>query len=176
MYTKSKYSIKIGDKQTTFFSQTRGMRQGRNLSLTLFNLYIKELADQLDQTTAPGLRLNDKAIRGLLYGDDLVLLSPTKEGLQQHLKLLQRFCQTWALTMNTAKTKIMIFQKQARNQDNTHNFSLDTTKLQQTKNYTYLGLNITFTGNFNMAVKDLKDKARRAFFAIQRNIKIYIPI
>lgn len=27
-----------------------------------------------------------------------------------------------------------------------------------------------------MAVKDLRDKARRAFYAIKRNIKIYIPI
>jgi len=75
-----------------------------------------------------------------MYADDLVLLSPTKEGLQQHLNLLQRFCQTWALTVNTVKTKRMIFQKQYRNQV-THNFYLDTTKLQHTKNYTYLGLN-----------------------------------
>jgi len=53
---------------------------------------------------------------------------------------------------------------------------LDTTKLQHTKNYTYLGLNIAYTGNLNMAVKDLRDKARRAFYAIKRTIKIYIPI
>ncbi len=174
MYTKSECAIKIGNKQTAFFSQGRGVRQGCNLSPILFNLYINELANQLESSTAPGLTLNNTEIRGLLYADDLVLLSPTKEGLQQHLNLLQRFCQTWALTVNTAKTKIMIFQKQHRNQV-THNFYLDTTKLQHTKNYTYLGLNITYTGNLNMAVKDLRDKARRAFYAIKRNIRIYIP-
>lgn len=70
----------------------------------------------------------------------------------------------------------MIFQKQCTNLMNTHNFYLDNTKLQQTKNYTYLGLNITYTGNTNMAVKDLRDKARRAFCAIKRNIKTNIPI
>ncbi len=31
-------------------------------------------------------------------------------------------------------------------------------------------------GNFNKAVNDLRDKARRAFYAIKRNIKIDIPI
>ena len=33
-----------------------------------------------------------------------MLLSPTKEGLQQHLDLLHRFGQTWALTVNLSET------------------------------------------------------------------------
>ena len=125
---------------------------------------------------APGLNLNGTEVKGLLYADDLVLMSPTKEGLQQHLNLLHTFCQSWALTVNPKKTKIMIFQKQSRSQDNTHNFYLDTTKLQHTINYTYLGLNISSTGSFNLAVKDLRDKTRRALYAIRRNIKLDIPI
>ena len=32
------------------------------------------------------------------------------------------------------------------------------------------------TGNFNKAVKDLRDKTRRAIYAIRRNIKLDIPI
>uniref|UniRef100_A0A671U6T8 ribonuclease H n=1 Tax=Sparus aurata TaxID=8175 RepID=A0A671U6T8_SPAAU len=176
MYTNSKCAVKIGDKQTAFFPQGRGVRQGCNLSPILFNLYINEFACQLDQSTSPGLNLNGTEVKNLLYADDLVLLSPTKEGLQQHLSLLHTFCQSWALTVNPKKTKIMIFQKQSRSQDNTHNFYLDTTKLQHTKNYTYLGLNISSTGSFNLAVKDLRDKARRAFYAIRRNIKLDIPI
>ena len=32
------------------------------------------------------------------------------------------------------------------------------------------------SGNFNKAVNGLRDKARRAFYAIKRNIKLYIPI
>uniref|UniRef100_A0A671UAW8 ribonuclease H n=1 Tax=Sparus aurata TaxID=8175 RepID=A0A671UAW8_SPAAU len=133
MYTNSKCAVKIGDKQTAFFPQGRGVRQGCNLSPILFNLYINEFACQLDQSTSPGLNLNGTEVKGLLYADDLVLLSPTKEGLQQHLNLLHTFCQSWALTVNPKKTKIMIFQKQSRSQDNTHNFYLDTTKLQHTK-------------------------------------------
>ena len=40
----------------------------------------------------------------------------------------------------------------------------------------YLGLNISTAGNFHKAVNDLRDKARRAFYAIKRNINFNIPI
>ena len=53
---------------------------------------------------------------------------------------------------------------------------LDTIALEHTKNYTYLGLNISATGNFHKAVNKLRDKARRAFYAIKRNVKFNIPI
>lgn len=105
-----------------------------------------------------------------------MLVSPTKEGLQQQLDLLHRFCQTWALTVNLKKTKILIFQKRTRNQDPPYRFLLGTDLIEYTNNYTYLGLNICTTGNFKKAVNDLRDKARRAFYAIKRNIKLNIPI
>lgn len=176
MYTNNKCAVKIGEKHTDFFPQRRGVRQGCSLSPTLFNIYINELAKTLEQSTAPGIPLVDTEVKCLLFADDLVLLSPTKEGLQQHLDLLHKFSQTWALTVNRTKTKIMIFQKRPSLQHHKHKFLLDTSAIDHTKNYTYLGLNISATGNFNQAVNDLKDKARRAFYAIKRNTKLDIPI
>ena len=69
----------------------------------------------------------------------------------------------------------MIFQKRP-SPKHQHTFLLDTIPLEQTKNYTYLGLNISDTGNLNQAVKDLREKARIAFYAIKRNIRLDIPI
>ncbi len=100
MYTESKCGIKINTKRTRYLSQERGVRQGCCLSPTLFNIYINELALSLERSAAPGLTLHDSQIRCLLYADDLVLLSPTKHGLQQNLDLLEQYCQTWALTVN----------------------------------------------------------------------------
>lgn len=85
MYLENKCAVKIGDKQTELFTQRRGVCQGCNLSLTLLNVYINELAVQLDQCAAPGLSLLDREVKCLLYADDLVLLSPTEQGLQQQL-------------------------------------------------------------------------------------------
>ncbi len=47
--------------------------------------------------------LHDTEIKCLLYADDLVLLSPTEEGLQDSLNLLEDYCQTWALTVTSKK-------------------------------------------------------------------------
>jgi hypothetical protein len=61
-------------------------------------------------------------------------------------------------------------------QNHKYKFHIDTFALEHTKNYTYFGLNISATGNFHKAVNDLRDKARRAFYAIKRNIKFNLPI
>jgi hypothetical protein len=88
-----------------FFPQGRSVRQRSSLRPTLFNIYINELVRALEQSAAPGLTLLESEVKCLLFADDLVLLSPNKEGLQQHLDLLYRLCQTWALTVNLSKTK-----------------------------------------------------------------------
>ena len=70
----------------------------------------------------------------------------------------------------------MVFQKRSSCQDHKYKFHLDTVALEHTKNNTYLGLNISATSNFHKAENDLRDKARRAFYAIKRNIQFDIPI
>ncbi|XP_064867703.1 serine incorporator 5 isoform X2 [Oncorhynchus nerka] len=105
--------VHIGKKHKHFFPQGRGVRQGCSLSPTLFNLYFNELARVLEQAAAPGLTVLESEAKCLRFADDLVLLSSTKEGLQQHLDLLHRFCQTWALTVNLSQTKIMVLQKRS---------------------------------------------------------------
>ena len=176
MYSRSECAIKIGSKRTKFLSQGRGVRQGCCLSPTLFNIYINELAKTIEKSTAPGVTLHDSETKLLLYADDLVLLSPTEQGLQQNLDLLEQYCQTWALAVNLNKTKIMIFEKRSRSQVQKHNFTIGPHSIEHTNNYRYLGLIINSNGKFNLAVNDLREKARRAFYAIKRQIPVEIPI
>ena len=86
MYTNNKCVVKIGKKNTHFFPQGHEVRQGCSLSPTLFNIYINKLVRALEKSIAPGLTLLESEVKCLLFADDLVLLSPTKEGLQQHLR------------------------------------------------------------------------------------------
>ena len=68
----------------------------------------------LEQSAAHGVTLNNKEVKYLLCAVDLVLLSPAKEGLQQHLDLLEQYCLNWALAVNSAKTKTVTFQEKSR--------------------------------------------------------------
>lgn len=176
MYSHLKCAVKINNMETDFFPQSRGVKQGCSLSPTLFNIYIDELAKSLELSDIPGLTLSDTQVKCLLFADDLILLAPSNEALQQQLDHLQTFCQTWALTVNLDKTKIMIFQKRPRGQGDQTRFFLGSHEVEHTHDYTYLGLHITSTGNFNLAVDDLREKGRRAFYAIKKSSNINIPI
>ncbi len=162
--------------ETDFFPQSRGVKQGCSLCLTLFNIYIDDLAKSLEESDIPGLTLSDTQVKCLLFADDLILLAPSKEALQKQLDHLQKFCQTWALTVNPEKTRVMVFQKRPKCQKDQHRFLLDSTHIQLTHSYTYLGLNITSTGNFNLAINDLRDKGRRAFWSIKKSSHVDIPV
>ena len=70
----------------------------------------------------------------------------------------------------------MVFQKRSSSQDHKYKLHLDAIALEHTNNDTYLGLNVSTTGNFHKAMNELRDKTRRAFYAIKRNIKFDIPI
>lgn len=119
--------LKLARKQTFVLSGT-WIETG--LSPTLFNIYINDLAKTLEQSSVPDIKLHDTEVKCLLYADNLVLISPTKEGLQQHLDHLNRFCQTWVMMVNLKKTNIMIFQKRSGYQGHNYKFYLNTVELE----------------------------------------------
>lgn len=80
--------------------------------------------------------------------------------------MLDEYCQNWALAVNLKKTNIMIFQKRPRCQEDKYKFTLNGIVIEHTMSYTYLGLTVSASGNFNMAVNVLKGKARRALYTI----------
>ena len=51
----------------------------------------------------------NEPINALMYADDLILISETKEVLQNQIDKLCEYCVKWKLNINTKKTKIMIF-------------------------------------------------------------------
>ena len=49
-----------------------------------------------------------------MYGDDLLILSVTEDGLTECLQRLNRHSHKWKMTISTKKTKTMIFNKSGR--------------------------------------------------------------
>ena len=101
LYTRSTCAVKLGRNRTDSFSYRRGVRQGCILSPLLFNLFINELPLSFNASnTGPFTLPNGTKLNSLLYADDLVILSKSKTGLENCLKVLECFNAKWLLNVN----------------------------------------------------------------------------
>ena len=74
----------------------------------LFNLYIEDVKDIFRQLDDPIPLYQDK-INHFIYADDLVLVSHSSKGLQNCLNKLADYSEFKHLTINTTKSKTMVF-------------------------------------------------------------------
>ena len=133
---------------TSYFRYQRGFRQGCILSPLLFNIYLNELPTLLTSPKSDPLILPDGTqLNSLLYADDLVILSKSKQALQNGLNPLSLFCEKWMMEINLKKTKILIFQRFCRKNRNSQ-FYLNNRYIDIAQQYTYLDVSLTANGNF----------------------------
>ena len=92
-------------------------------------------------------------------------LSENEEGLKYMLKTMEVYCNENELTLNTDKTKCMIFNKTGRHIRKI--FTFNNTQLLTVRSYKYLGFLITPSGEINSGLSDLRDRAMKAFFKLK---------
>ena len=105
--------IKIDGKLSPEFDSQTGVRQGCIMSPLLFNIFMSDLPDFLNQEDNVSLN-NDLNINCLIWADDILILSKTESGLKSSLGKLDDYCKTNDLTVNIDKTKCMSFNKTGR--------------------------------------------------------------
>ena len=86
----------------------RGVLQGSKLGPILYNLFVNDLLDDLNQSKL-GASIGPIHIAALGFADDILLISDEPWKLQH----LRNICQSWAIknkmTFNTPKCKVMVF-------------------------------------------------------------------
>ena len=105
-----------------------------------------------------------------MFADDLILISTSKEGLQNSLDALENYAKKWKLEINIKKTKCITFSK--GNQKEKHQFKINNQIIDNVKEYKYLGIVINKKGSFTAALDDLSCKAKRAIYAMNSKINI----
>ena len=163
IYTNDKACVKVKGKCSDCFDIDIGVRQGCILSPLLFNIFLCDLAKSLLEIDSPVGKINS-----VFWADDLVMFSDTEEGLQKLLKILEAYCKENELTINTKKTKCMVFNSSGRLL--LRPFYLNDVQLECVRSYKYLGFIITPSGELNTGIKDLKDRAFRAFMKIKSDL------
>ena len=84
----------------------RGLRQGCSLSPLLFALYISEIGSDISQSSE-GFNLGGVTFSGLLFADDVVLVSQSFHGLQSLIELMKSRCDDLKLEISEFKSKIV---------------------------------------------------------------------
>ena len=89
------------------------------------------------------------------------------------MRLIYEYCQTWHLTVNTTKTKVVIFSRGKVRKYPT--FLFGGNKLCVCDDYIYLGTTLNYNNTFKKAINKQVCQARRAqFFSLQLPIDIQL--
>ena len=167
MYSSTFYCI----KKENYLSKPRvnnvGLKQGDRLSPTLFNIFLNDIGEQLNNENTYPLKLGQHNLNHLLFADDLLLISETSSGLQNCLEQLGNYCNKWKLNVNINKTKAMIFSK-GKKDFTKFKFTFQDIQIDIVEKYKYLGIIFYFNGNLKHAADDLYNKGLKAFFSLRK--------
>ena len=115
---------------------------------------------------------NSEKLSGLMYADDLIILSQAAVGLKNSLDILSKFCSKWGLSVNLRKTKTMVFQKKNKLLANRYTFKYNDDLVENVCHYTYLGIKISGSGDFTKETDILSIKAKNALAALRKKLSI----
>ncbi len=166
IYSKQSANVRWNNEVSENFSISNGVKQGAVLSAILFCVYIDDLF-QILRRNKSGCWVKGQFYGMLGYADDVMLISPTIDGLQDMIKNCTSYMKEHNLTFSTnsdpnkCKTKCMAFTKKERE---LKPLSMNGNDLPWVTSSRHLGTKVETT--INGMSKDLMEK--RAMF-INRN-------
>ena len=167
MYLNDYSAVKQDGLCTETFKCHSGVKQGCMLSPTLFNLFLSDLPQVLNNSaTAEPMKVSNTNFNNLLYADDLVLLAKTASDLQSLLSNLEAYCTYNTLAVNIEKTKVLVFNNNGKRMNN-YSFHYNNSKIENVSMYKYLGLTFSAYGNFRVAKQELRKMALKALFQLK---------
>ena len=173
MYKTPKSKILLNEFETDFFNCPIGVKQGDNISATLFSVFINDLAEEIKNTKV-GISLTEKVdnedfidefqnsfINILLYADDIILLAANENDLQFLLNIVENWCHRWRLEVNLTKTNIM-HVRNPRCPQSRFMFLFNHRVVSYCKTYTYLGTTLDEFLSFQVSADAQAESAGRA--------------
>ena len=189
LYHHAKSCVRANGKMSDYFTCNVGVRQGENLSPLLFAIYLNDFESYVSRhykgldTLSDDItcHLSDPDIEVflrlhvLLYADDTIVMAETPEQFQKALNAVSDYCSQWNLTVNTSKTKIVIFSrgKVRRYPD----FVFGSDKLDVVDEYVYLGVKFNYNGKYKKMIQKQITQARKALCCmLAKARKLQLPI
>ena len=164
LYENVQCTVRVNSLLSPWFDVSAGVKQGCILSPTLFSVYINDLADRINSLQC-GVSYSEEMLSILLYADDIALIAPDEQSLQNMLCVLTDWCSSWKLSVNPDKTKVVHFRPQSCDKTD-FNFRCSNFDITTTDSYKYLGIWIDEHLTFSKNTKELAKSASRALGAV----------
>ena len=122
----------------------------------------------LQENLNDGISIEQLQLYLLLFADDAVIFSETREGLQNHLNNLESYCQKWNITLNVNKTRIVVFRKGGNLGQNDKWFYWGSVTEIIVNSFTYLGVGI-FCSKYQNSIRKSTEKYASVITAFTRS-------
>ena len=111
----------------------------------------------------------------LLYADDTIVLAENEKELQLALDSVHEYCTLYNLTVNTSKTKIIVFSRGKVKRYPIFSYGDDI--IEVVSEYVYLGVTMNYNNEFVKAMRKQLDQGRKAQFSMLIKCrKLELPI
>jgi len=91
----------------------------------------------------------------------MAIVGKTPLEIQNQLDRLLEYCNAWGLSVNTAKTKIMVFRKRGGLLP-TERWTYDSQPIDVVNDFNYLGTVLSYTGNFGPNIEHVVGKSLKS--------------
>jgi hypothetical protein len=88
MLYKTEIALKIDQKHSEYFEIFRGVKQWDSISPTLFNIFINDISASFNTEECKPSELLNSRVGSHAFADDLLIISESKEGLQNSVNKL----------------------------------------------------------------------------------------
>ena len=108
LYAGQEARVRTGHGKTDWFQMRKGVRQGCNVVILLFNLFAEYIMRNagLDEAQA-GIQIAGRNINKLRYADDTTLMAESKGELKSLLMKVKEESEKVGLKLSIQKTEIM---------------------------------------------------------------------
>jgi exonuclease III len=171
LYKSVELCVKFNGETSTLFESLIGLKQGEPLSPILFLFFINDVLDDLKLNDSSVYSVDELQLLALLFADDTALFAKSPDELQSLLNQLHTYCIKSGISVNTKKTKVVIFEK--GKSGHVYKWCYGDIQLEIVNTFVYLGVLLSNNGRWNctqLRLHDLGSKALHSVFNIFEHV------